>query len=78
MMHITLLRDPIINNDYKSLLSNVDIKVFSMYVYIFNRVLHTNVPYLDKELSNDEMYKGLEQLESLGLISITMEDDKHW
>jgi len=77
MMHITLLRDPIINNDYKSLLSNVDIKVFSMYVYIFNRVLHTNVPYLDKELSNDEMYKGLEQLESLGLISITMEDDKH-
>lgn len=70
MINVTLLRDPIMNGNYKPILSNLDSKSFSVYVYVFNKVQHTNIPYFDFNLSGIELYKSFERLESLGLIQL--------
>lgn len=73
-MHIVLRDEPIQDKSYQDLLSSVNRSVFSTYVYIFNKVQHTNFTYLKYRLPNtrSNFYKVLRQLESLGLISITL------
>lgn len=76
-MHIILRNEPIQDKSYQDLLSNVSMSVFSTYIYIFNRVQHTEFPYSKDRLPNtgDKFYKALRKLESLGLIAISMEDE---
>lgn len=78
-MHIILRNEPIKNETYKELLSSVSMGTFSTYVYIFNKVQHVNFPYDKNKIPNrrDKFYKALQQLESVGLISITLEDADH-
>ncbi|AYE37796.1 hypothetical protein D1B17_03770 [Companilactobacillus zhachilii] len=76
MMKVTLLRAPIMKDNYKSLLSNLDSKSFSVYTYVVNKARHNNIPYLDFNVSGIELYKVFERLELLGLISIKTEDVK--
>lgn len=73
-MHIVLRDEPIQDESYQDLLSSVNRSVFSTYVYIFNKVQHTNFTYSKYRLPNtrSKFYKALRQLESLGLISITL------
>lgn len=78
-MHIILRNEPIQDESYQDLLSSVSMSTFSTYIYIFNRVQHTNFPYSKDRLPNtrSKFYKALRQLESLGLITITLEDADH-
>ena len=76
-MHIILRNEPIQDESYQDLLSSVSMSTFSTYIYIFNRVQHTKFPYSKDRLPNtrSKFYKALRQLESLGLIAISMEDE---
>lgn len=76
-MHIILRNKPIQDKSYQELLSNVSMSTFSTYIYIFNRVQHTNFPYSKDGLPNtgEKLYKTLRKLESLGLIAIRLGDE---
>lgn len=76
-MHIILRNEPIQDKSYQELLSNVSMSTFSTYIFIFNRVQHTNFTYSKDRLPNtgEKFYKALRKLESLGLIAIRIDEN---